>query len=229
MIQLEQLQIGYRNQVIAPVINGSFVSGSMTAVIGDNGCGKSTLLKTLTGLLPPVSGRVLWRANKPPHIAWLLQINELDRQFPLRVQDVVSMGCWPRHSLFTSLRRQQTTIHQALERVGLDDMRLDPIETLSGGQFQRMLFARLLVQQARLVLLDEPFTGVDEETCNLLMELIKAMHQQGTTVIAVLHDQLCVMRHFPHILRITSQDIKWGCTSEFYPPVQVVTPHKVAC
>lgn len=229
MISLENLHIGYGGRCIAPVINGEFRTASMTAVIGDNGCGKSTLLKTLVGLLPPVNGRVVWQDNKRPRIAWLLQINELDRQFPLRVQDVVSMGCWPRCSLFVSLRGQQRSVDQALERVGLSKMRRDPIETLSGGQFQRMLFARLLVQRAMLVLLDEPFTGVDEETSSLLMGLITEMYQQGKTVIAVLHDQLRVMRNFPEILRISHRHIEWGMTTQLCAPMPVNTNIKVAC
>lgn len=230
MILLQQLQIGYHGHSVAPVLNGEFCDGSMTAIIGDNGCGKSTLLKTLIGLLPSVSGCVCWKNGKRPVIAWLLQTNELDRQFPLCVQDVVAMGCWPHRSLFVSLRRQQGAIDEALERVGLSEIRRDPIETLSGGQFQRMLFARLLVQRARLVLLDEPFTGVDEDTCRLLMDLITQMHQQGKTVIAVLHDQLRVMRHFPEILRLTTDAVEWGATTQIFAPQQVVTAQrKVVC
>lgn len=223
MILLQQLQIGYQGQSIAPVLHGEFHRGSMTAVIGDNGCGKSTLLKTLVGALQPVSGCIRWRDGKRPRIAWLLQTNELDRQFPLRVQDVVAMGCWPQLSLFSSLRRQQSAIDQTLERVGLTAMRHEPIETLSGGQFQRMLFARLLMQKAQLVLLDEPFTGVDEETSHLLMAVINEMHQQQITVIAVLHDQLRVMRNFPEILHLTAHDAFWGATEHLpVPPKMAV-------
>ncbi len=113
-------------------------------------------------------------------VGWLAQRHALEAQFPLTVQDVVSMGCWPAISLFAGFRRDaRMRIAGALERVGLESMAFSTIDELSGGQFQRMLFARVLVQQAPLVMLDEPFTGVDEATCNVLMDLMLEMYMQG--------------------------------------------------
>lgn len=202
MIELQQLVAGYDRQPITRPLNDVILRGSMTAITGANGCGKSTLLRTLAGFLPAVSGAFRWR-EKRPVIGWLAQRHELEAQFPLTVADVVGMGCWPRISLFAGFGRQsRARIEQALERVGLTAMAGAVIDELSGGQFQRMLFARVLVQQAPLVMLDEPFTGVDEATSNILMELMLDMSQQGQTVLAVLHDSERVTRHFSQILRL---------------------------
>ena len=188
MIELDHLVAGYEELAITPALSGVIAAGSMTAIVGLNGCGKSTLLKTLAGFIPPVSGRLHWTVSRPV-IGWLAQRHALESQFPLNVQDVVSEGAWPGVSLLRGLgggtRRR---IGAVLERVGLAGLAKTPIEALSGGQFQRMLFARVMVQQAPLVMLDEPFTGIDEATSRELMDLILEMHRQGQTILAVLHD-----------------------------------------
>ncbi|MBC2873187.1 ATP-binding cassette domain-containing protein [Klebsiella pneumoniae] len=169
--------------------------GSLTAIVGLNGCGKSTLLKTLAGFLPPVSGRLRWQGTRPV-IGWLAQRHALESQFPLNVQDVVSRRMARRVAAARSGR------HPATHRRGAGAGRAGglaktPIEALSGGQFQRMLFARVMVQQAPLVMLDEPFTGIDEATSRELMDLILEMHRQGQTITAVLHDNQRVADFFP--------------------------------
>ncbi|RBP12538.1 zinc/manganese transport system ATP-binding protein [Pseudocitrobacter faecalis] len=202
MIVLDNLCIGYDGEAIASPVDGRITRGNLMAIVGANGCGKSTLLKTLAGFIPPVSGKVRWQVRRPV-IGWLAQRQELDQQFPLTVQDVVSQGAWPRLSLLygmgPGIRKRIAT---ALERVGLLSLAKAPINTLSGGQFQRMLFARILVQQAPLVMLDEPFTGVDETTTEMLMSLILDMQRHGQTVLAVLHDSEKVARFFPQVLEL---------------------------
>lgn len=213
MIELDHLVAGYDRLAITPTLCGTLARGSMTAIVGANGCGKSTLLKTLAGFLPPVSGVLRWQPARPT-IGWLAQRHALESQFPLTVQDVVSMGCWPRVSLFRGLNRDvRSRIAQGLERVGLAAMARETIDTLSGGQFQRMLFARVWVQNAPLVMLDEPFTGIDEATSQLLMEQIVDMHRAGQTIIAVLHDSERVSRYFPQTLRLDERVAQWGATA----------------
>ena len=209
MILMNELVAGYERQPVTRPLSGTIERGSMTAIIGANGCGKSTLLKTLAGFIPPVNGSFRWQGKRPV-IGWLAQRHALEAQFPVTVQDVVSMGCWPGISLFSALRREtRLRIARALERVGLESMALSTIDELSGGQFQRMLFARILVQQAPLVMLDEPFTGVDEATCNVLMDLMLEMYMQGQTLLAVLHDSERVSRHFPQTLRLDADIPQW--------------------
>ena len=209
MIELDHLVAGYEELAITPALSGIIAAGSMTAIVGLNGCGKSTLLKTLAGFIPPVSGRLRWTVSRPV-IGWLAQRHALESQFPLTVQDVVSQGAWPHVSLLSGIRGEfRRRIGAALERVGLASMAKTPIEALSGGQFQRMLFARVIVQQAPLVMLDEPFTGVDEATCNVLMDLMLEMYMKGQTLLAVLHDSERVSRHFPQTLRLDADVPQW--------------------
>jgi len=146
-------------------------------------------------------------------LAFLPQQADLDRQFPLRVDDLVAMGLLRRRGVFgrlTPYNRQQFA--DALAQVGMAEFAHQPIGHLSGGQFQRVLFARLLVQQAPVILLDEPFTGVDETTVRLLLALIAGWHTQQRTVIAVLHDMQIVREWFPHTLLLHPQGNLWGST-----------------
>lgn len=212
MIELDHLVAGYGAQAVTPSLCGVVEQGSMTAIVGANGCGKSTLLKTLAGVLTPVSGALRWPQSRPI-IGWLAQRQTLDPHFPVSVQDVVSMGSWPRVSLFRGLNREKRTqVSVALERVGMQALANTTIDALSGGQFQRMLFARMWLQKAPLVMLDEPFTGIDEVTSQLLMEQIVDMHQQGQTILAVLHDSERVNRYFPQTLRLDGVSARWGAT-----------------
>ncbi|MGK9174070.1 ATP-binding cassette domain-containing protein [Yokenella regensburgei] len=212
MIELDHVVAGYGGQAVTPSLCGVVERGSMTAIVGANGCGKSTLLKTLAGLLVPVSGALRWPESRPV-IGWLAQRQSLDPHFPVTVQDVVSMGSWPRVSLFRGLSsKERKQVPEALERVGIRALAGHTIDTLSGGQFQRMLFARMWLQQAPLVMLDEPFTGVDEATSQVLMEQIVDMHQHGQTILAVLHDSERVSRYFPQTLRLDGASARWGAT-----------------
>lgn len=214
MIELDHLVAGYHGQAITPALSGTIETGSMVAIVGANGCGKSTLLKTLAGFISPIGGVIRWPSGRPT-IGWLAQRHALESQFPLCVQDVVSMGAWPRVSLFNALNRPvRQRIAAAIERVGLSSQARVTIDRLSGGQFQRMLFARVLLQQAPLVMLDEPFTGVDEATRHALMALMVEMNQQGQTVLAVLHDSQRVSDYFPDTLRLGSDNTWWGRTAE---------------
>ncbi len=208
MIALNNLVTGYHNRPLGSPLSGSFRPGSMTAVVGANGTGKSTLLRTIAGLLPPVSGRVI----RPPRqtLGWMPQHSELDSRFPLSVNEVVAMGCWPERGLMRGLpRAAHARIASALERAGISALSHTPISHLSGGQFQRMLFARLLVQNAPLMLLDEPFRGIDEESRRVVMEIIESLNATGTTFIVVLHDRRMVMKHFNRILTLRHGTHHW--------------------
>lgn len=211
MIVLNQLVVGYQHRGVTPALGGEFIRGSMTALVGSNGCGKSTLLKTLCGMLPAVSGSVNFTSPRPS-IAWLPQHSEIEKNFPLTVFDLVVMGFWRRSGWLKGISRQQRQqAMTALERVNMLHFADAPPGTLSGGQLQRVLFARLLVQDAELLLLDEPFTGVDSETITLLLALLAERHRAGCTLIVVLHDMATVAQHFPQVLRLKEQHSEWSC------------------
>jgi zinc/manganese transport system ATP-binding protein len=145
----------------------------------------------------------------PADIALLAQGSHLDRSFPITCRDVVALAA-TRLGPFRSIGRDKlAATRAALDRVGLAEMAQRPIQALSAGQFQRVLFARTIVQDAKLILLDEPFTAVDTATTRLLMSVIHEWHAQGRTVIAVLHDMDLVRRHFRHTLLLTGQTASW--------------------
>lgn len=203
--------MGYsRCQVVGPAVSGYIKKGSMVAIIGSNGVGKSTLLKTLAGVLPPVFGRVEFKKPGRPNISYLPQVQTLNYHFPLTVFDVVSMGCWPKISLFIKVNYyQQIIIFRALKKVKLSNLRYRYIGELSGGQFQCMLFARILVQQSPLILLDEPCQGVDISICHTMIQSVSQLCNNGCTVIMVLHDHELVDKYFSNILILTDTCSTW--------------------
>lgn len=220
MINMIDLVVGYQGKRVTPKLNGRFQPGSMTALTGANGAGKSTLLKTLAGLLPAVSGRV--ELPQRPNMAWLPQQSEIEKNFPISVFDLVAMGCWKQCSWFGAIdRRMRKKVMIALEKVGMSDFAIAQPATLSGGQLQRVLFARLLVQEARLLLLDEPFTGIDSHTIELLLALLAERHRAGCTLIVVLHDMAIVGKYFPQALQLKTDRVEWLDSPAYVMPVNL--------
>ena len=145
-------------------------TGSLTAVVGPNGAGKSTLLKGVVGTLSPLAGSLSFGAIKKTQIAYLPQQSEIDRSFPMTVAELVAMGLWREIGAFTRVKRShRTRMKEVISAVGLTGFETRSIGSLSGGQIQRALFARLLLQDAQLVLLDEPFNSIDTRTMNDLI------------------------------------------------------------
>jgi zinc/manganese transport system ATP-binding protein len=215
MIEFRDLTLGYDRHPAVHHLTGEVKAGSLTAVIGPNGAGKSTLLKGIMGELTPIGGELRLTRVKRRDIAYLPQLTEIDRSFPITVHDFVAMGLWKRAGLFGGIGRgHRADIERAIHAVGLDGFENRVIGTLSGGQMQRMLFARLLLQDARVILLDEPFNAIDSRTVSDLMHLVKDWHGEGRTVIAVLHDLELVRRDFPEALLIAREIVAWGPTPQ---------------
>lgn len=224
MIYLKELVVGYQGQGLMQPISGRFLPGSLTAIMGENGAGKSTLLKTVCGLQPPVSGSVLFQGTSLNEMSWLPQQADIDRSFPIRVFDVVSMGCWPERAMLSALRHEDVErVHAALNKVGISHLASFSVDQLSGGQFQRMLFARMLVQDSPVMLMDEPFTGIDSKTQETLIQLIGELHQQGKTIITVLHNSEMVSTFFPQTLVVNCHCSHWGETQDVLSRCQLFT------
>lgn len=218
MIDIQNLTVSYRGHPALHHISGEFRSGSLSAVIGPNGAGKSTLLKTIVGLLKPAGGHLDVRTPRK-RIAYLPQQADLDRGFPMSVRDCVLLGGWSQLGAWKGAGGDQLTEAQAaIHAVGLDGFEHRTIGSLSRGQFQRALFARLMVQQADLILLDEPFTAMDTRTTEALLDIVAKWHIQGRTIIAVLHDDEQVRRHFPQTVMLARELVAWGPTSEVLRP-----------
>lgn len=212
-ITFENLTLGYDRHPAVHHLETVIPAGSLTAVVGPNGAGKSTLLKGIIGTLNPLEGRVVLGPLSRRAIAYLPQQSEIDRSFPLSVVDLVTMGLWRDIGALGRLRRcHRDRITEAIAAVGLAGFEARPIGSLSGGQMQRALFARLLLQQARLVLLDEPFTAIDARTMADLLALIRRWHGEGRTIIAVLHDFDTVRDHFPETLMLARDLVAHGPT-----------------
>mgnify|MGYP000899870669 FL=1 len=214
-IRLDDLTVCYNRHPAVHHLSGAFNHGSLTAIVGPNGAGKSTLLKAIMGLLPVTTGRIDPAALTPNDIAYLPQQAQIDRQFPITVLDVVLLGHWQRVGVLGAVTPPlKTQAIEALAAVELADFQRRPIRTLSAGQFQRVLFARMLLQDARLILLDEPFTAIDARTTADLIAVVRAWHDQQRTVIAVLHDLDQVRAHFPETLLMARSRIAWGQTAQ---------------
>lgn len=212
-LTFNDLTLGYGSHPAVHHLDGVVRKGSLTAVVGANGSGKSTLMKGIVGMLKPISGAI---SRLPAtRIAYLPQQSELDRSFPARVVDLVSLGLWARRGLLGRHTAQdRASVSKALMAVGLEGFEKRAIDTLSGGQLQRALFARVLVQDADLILLDEPFNAVDAKTVVDLVALIKRWHGEERTVLVVAHDLDLVRRHFPEALLLARRPVAWGETTE---------------
>jgi zinc/manganese transport system ATP-binding protein len=218
-LSISDLTVAYDRVPAVHHLTGRFEPGSLTAIVGPNGAGKSTLLKSIAGLVPPSEGRITLEGGGRDRIAYLPQLAEIDRSFPISVFDVVSLGLWREAGLFRALTRaNERRARAAIAAVGLDGFERKQVGTLSAGQLQRALFARLMLQDAGLVLLDEPFAAVDERTAGDLLSLVAEWHREGRTIIAVLHDIERVREAFPDTLLIAREPVAWGPTQEVLTP-----------
>lgn len=214
ILSFENLTLGYNRHPAVHHLRGQIGKGSLLAVIGPNGAGKSTLLKAIAGELRPLQGRIDYHGLQRQQIAYLTQQPTLDTSFPITVYDFVAMGLWQTIGGFAGLSvslRQR--IDEVIVAVGLAGLQTRPIGAVSGGQLQRALFARVMLQNASLVLLDEPYRAIDAVSVRDLSTLVQQWHSEGRTVIAVLHDLDHVRREYPHTLLLAREVVAYGDTA----------------
>lgn len=215
-LQLENLTLGYDGHPAVHHLSVDIARGTLTAVVGANGSGKSTLMKAIAGILKPIGGGCSVRCKR---LAYLPQQSELDRSFPARVVDLVSLGFWQRRGLLGRITAQdRVDLARCLAAVGLTGFEKRPLDSLSGGQMQRALFARAMLQDADLILLDEPFNAVDGRTVDDLLVLVKRWVVEGRTVLCVLHDHDLVRAHVPQTMLLARELVAFG------PTLDVLTP-----
>jgi zinc/manganese transport system ATP-binding protein len=221
-IILEDLTLGYDRHPAVHHLTGRIEPGALLAVVGPNGAGKSTLLKGMVGEIRPLGGQILGGLGRHAHVAYVPQKDGIDMSYPVSVFDLVAMGLWQRRGLFGAFGgRDREAISAALGLVGLSGFERRPVGTLSGGQLQRALFARVSLQDAPVILLDEPFSAIDNATVEDLMALVRGWNAEGRTVVAVLHDLAVVRAHFPQTLLLARQAIGWGPTADTLSPVNM--------
>ncbi len=222
-IDVRNVSVRHGRRLALENVTGRFEPGSFTAVVGPNGAGKSTLLNVLAGLMRPYRGSVICPARGRTRVAYLQQQTELDRDYPVTVGEIIGLGQWRQFGAFrTPTRELATRITEAAEAVGVADLIDRRIAELSVGQMRRALFARLLLLDAEVILLDEPFAAIDARTVEALLALMAGWHEQRRTVVAVVHDLEQARAYFPSTLILARSTIAWGET------VTVLTDHNLA-
>lgn len=218
-LRFHNVTLGYDRHPAVHHLKGEVASGALVAVIGPNGAGKSTLLRGIVGILKPLDGSIHLGGLDSRDIAYLPQSTDIDRTFPISVFDFVGTGLWRGTGLFGGIgKAAREKILRAIASVGLNGFENRPIGTLSGGQMQRVLFARVLLQDARLIVLDEPFNAIDSKTTADLLALVKHWHSEDRTVLAALHDMEMVRTHFSETLVLARGPVAWGPTAEVLTP-----------
>jgi zinc/manganese transport system ATP-binding protein len=215
-ILLRDVTVKYGRQIALEALSGEFAAGSLTAVVGANGAGKSTLLAAIASVMPLTAGMVVCPARQ--RLAYLPQLAAIDRGFPLSVSELITLGGWREFGPFRSPRAElRARTAAAAATVGLAGRLEQSIGGISVGEFQRALFARLILQDAAVILLDEPFSAVDAQTVAVLIDQVMRWHQEGRTVIAVLHDLELVRARFPSTLVLGRRCLAWGPTAKALP------------
>lgn len=222
-VEVKDLTVGYDDRIVLRGINWTVPCGTSAAIIGPNGGGKSTLLRTLVGRLRPAQGTVRIFGRPPeearPLMAYLPQNEEIDWRFPIRAIDVVMQGLLARTPWWRPPGKDALAqAMAALERVNLADEAQRPVGALSGGQRQRVLLARALLQDAQLILLDEPATGLDAPAQHELLDVVDDLKRDGRTVIATTHDLNCLTNHFDTVLCLRGEVVCQG------PPEEALKP-----
>lgn len=222
ILDVQGLTVRYNGHAALSDVSFHLHAGERIAVVGPNGAGKSTLFKVVAGVLVPAQGKVSIYGSGPNRhvcIGYVPQRSQVDWNFPVSVADVVMMGRiaklgpfgWPK-------KRDWDFVHQALGMVGMDDLSKRQIGELSGGQQQRMFIARALAQEAELMLMDEPLTGLDAPAQEGLLSLLDELRRQDVTVMVATHDLEQAARYFDRIMLLNRQIVAFGPASDVLHP-----------
>ena len=215
-VTLHNVTVRYGRRVALEALSGEFAAGSLTAVVGANGAGKSTLLAAIAGVVRVAGGVVDCAARR--RLAYLPQTAAIDRDYPLTVAELIALGGWREFGVFRAPGAALLTrVVAAADAVGLAESLGQPIAGISVGELQRALFARLVLQDAALILLDEPFAAIDAQTVPVLLDQVMRWHREGRTVIAVMHDLDLVQARFPATLVLARRCLAWGPTETALP------------
>ena len=203
LLSFDNLSIGYENNIIVDNLSFSVERGDYLAILGENGAGKSTLLKTMLGLIQPIKGKIIFSEEvKRSEIGYLPQQTVVQRDFPASVWEIVISGCLARSGLRPFYSKQDKMLAKAnIKKMGLEGFEKRCYRELSGGQQQRVLLARALCSSDKVLVLDEPVTGLDPKVTNQLYEIVDSLNQEGITIIMISHD-LHVLKHANKILHL---------------------------
>ncbi|MCD8219069.1 MAG: metal ABC transporter ATP-binding protein [Ruminococcus sp.] len=212
------LTLGYEGVAVTEHLSFTVNAGEYWYIVGENGSGKSTLVKALLRLKAPMAGKIeTGDGLQPDEIGYLPQQTALQRDFPASVQEIVRSGCLNRSGLRPFYTKQQKQLAQeVMERLGIAPLAKRCYQTLSGGQQQRVLLARALCATRKMLLLDEPVTGLDPRSQTELYELIARLNQEdGVTILMISHDMEAAVRYASHILHISKTPLFSGTKSDY--------------
>lgn len=223
LIRCENLKLGYENRIVLSDLTLTIEPSDYLCIVGENGSGKSTLIKAILGLIQPRGGEICYEGLKPDEIGYLPQQSAAQRDFPASVWEVVLSGCLNRRGLRPYYSREEKRrAVDAMRRMDILDHKNDCYRELSGGQQQRVLLARALLATSKVLLLDEPMTGLDPVAAHDLYELIRGLNrEQGITVIMVTHDIHCALHEATRILHIGQEGIRFLGSREDYETSEV--------
>ena len=220
MIEMENLSVSYQGQLALEPTSLTIKGPTITGIIGPNGAGKSTLIKGMLGIVESEGQTFLDRKpmkQELSKIAYVEQKIHIDYNFPIKVKECVSLGLYPKIKLFQRLKASDwEKVARALKIVGLEDFAERQISQLSGGQFQRVLIARCLVQEADYIFLDEPFVGIDSVSEEIIMKTLRQLRKDGKTILIVHHDLGKVVAYFDQVLLLNKKVIAFGSTESTF-------------
>lgn len=225
-LDLDHVSVGYDGQLALEDISLQVPHGARVAVVGPNGAGKSTLFKALVGLLPLRGGRIFIHGRPLGHhqdcVAYVPQREEVDWRFPVTVADVVMMGRYGRLGWVRRPgKRDRQVVAASLEQVGISHLADHAIGALSGGQQQRVFLARALAQEPHILLMDEPFTGVDATTQEAVLGILECLQERGVTLMVSTHDLNLAATRFERIILLNRRLIAYGSAEQVFTPEAV--------
>ena len=220
MVDIKNLTVTYKDTPALENINVKLSKSKIIGIVGPNGAGKSTLIKAILNIIPSkgivtIDDKV--SKEQLSNVAYVEQKIKIDYTFPIKVRECVSLGIYPKIGLFKKLKKEDwKKVDYALKLVGLEEYSNRQISELSGGQFQRVLIARCLVQEAKYIFLDEPFIGIDSVSEEIIMNTLRKLRDNGHTILIVHHDLRKVHAYFDEVLLLNKKLISYGSTKETF-------------
>ena len=220
MVDIKNLTVTYKDTPALENINVKLSRSKIIGIVGPNGAGKSTLIKAILNIIPSkgivtIDDKV--SKEQLSNVAYVEQKIKIDYTFPIKVRECVSLGIYPKIGLFKKLKKEDwKKVDDALKLVGLEEYSNRQISELSGGQFQRVLIARCLVQEAKYIFLDEPFIGIDSVSEEIIMNTLRKLRDNGHTILIVHHDLRKVHAYFDELLLLNKKLISYGSTKETF-------------
>ena len=229
MIQIENLNVFYNQTPALSDVNLEIAGSNIIGIIGPNGAGKSTLIKAILNIIPSTGiSKIDNKISKEnlDNVAYVEQKINIDYNFPIKVRECVSLGLYSKIGILKKLKKSDwQKVDDALKLVGLEKFSNRQISELSGGQFQRVLIARCLVQEAKYIFLDEPFVGIDSVSEEIIMNTLRNLRDKGHTILIVHHDLRKVHSYFDSVLLLNKEVIAFGDTESTFTRTNLTTAY----